>query len=61
MTASRVGDTFYQDGDVARNIISTKQAVEELLVDMKSKMYHWHGTGNKMVDDYRDLLTKEEK
>ncbi len=32
-----------------------KAGQEELLKDMKSQMYHWHGRGNKMIDDYQNI------
>lgn len=35
------------------------EARENLLKDMKLKMFNWHGRGNAMIDDYIKLSQKK--
>lgn len=54
VTADKIKSFLQSEIDLA--------VVEErkrLLKDMKKRMYHWHGTGYAMVDDYLSLITKE--
>ena len=39
---------------------AVKAERERVLKDMKQKMFHWHGTGHLMIDDYLKLPPPKE-